>query len=308
MPLDPAAEAVLQAIVAAEQPPIHHLGPAEAREAYKASIVPGSELELAEVHDMQCPGPAGTIVPMRAYRPSKEPDLPMVIYFHGGGWVIGDLDTHDDLCRLIAVQTGALVVAVDYRLAPEHPYPAARNDCYAATVWLAEHAQDLNVDREKIAVAGDSAGGNLSAVITLMAKDKGVTFLKGQLLIYPVTNADFNTASYLENAEGYLLTREGLIWFWDQYADTRARLEPYASPLRASDFSGLPPALIITAEYDPLRDEGEAYGQKLKEAGVDVEIERYDGAIHAFLHLHALIPKGKIALDRCTGWLKRILA
>ncbi|HIG00948.1 MAG TPA: alpha/beta hydrolase, partial [Myxococcales bacterium] len=220
-----------------------------------------------------------------------------------GGFVIGDLDTHDGTCRELAVGAECLVVSVDYRLAPEHPFPAAPEDCYAATAWLAEHCAELGGDPARLAVGGDSAGGNLAAAVALMARERGGPPLAHQLLIYPVTDYGFDTASYRENAEGYMLTRPLMEWFWNHYlADPAQGDNELASPLRAASLAQLPPATVITAEFDPLRDEGEAYAQRLSEAGVKTEMTRYDGVFHGFFGMGAAIDKAKQAVDEaCTA-------
>jgi acetyl esterase len=228
------------------------------------------------------------------------------VYFHGGGWVLGSLATHDGICRSLAAGAGCVVVSVDYRLAPEHRYPAAAEDCYAATQWCAAHAAELGADGSRVAVGGDSAGGNLSAVVAQMARDRGGPPLVFQLLIYPVTDAARDTQSYRENAEGYLLTAGDMAWFWNHYlGDARARgAEAYASPIRAASLAGLPPALVITAEFDPLRDEGEAYGAALESAGVAAKVTRYDGMIHGFFGLGAMIDRANSAVQEAAGTLR----
>jgi len=231
--------------------------------------------------------------------------MAVLVFFHGGGWVIGNLDTHDMVCRALANAAGCLVVSVDYRLAPEARFPAAAEDCYAATAWVAEHARSLGGDGSRIAVGGDSAGGNLSASVALMARDRGGPPIAFQLLIYPVAAADFETASYRACAEGYGLSRADMIWFWDHYVpDTRDRANPYVAPLGADDLSGLPSALVITAEYDPLRDEGEALAAKLSAAGVPTTLARYDGQIHGFVSNYTVMEQGRVAIDQAAAALR----
>ncbi|WP_219471449.1 alpha/beta hydrolase [Nonomuraea rhizosphaerae] len=250
---------------------------------------------------------AGT-VPVRVYRPEGEPaDRPVVVYFHGGGFTICTLDTHDNICRMLCAGAGAVVVSVDYRLAPEHPYPAAVEDAHAATAWVHEHARELGADPAKLVVAGDSAGGNLATVTCLKARDEGGPPILFQVLVYPCTDAAQNRPSYEENGEGYFLTKANMRWFWDCYQpDPARRAEPYSSPINA-DVSGLPPALVLTAEHDPLRDEGEAYAARLKDAGVETELVRYDGMFHAFFGLGALLPAAQEAADKvCTTIKERV--
>ncbi len=274
MPLEPRTARYL-AEQAANPPPASATA-AERRETMRVQ-------RLMTIKDRTMAGPAGEI-PLRIYMPAGNKALPILLYFHGGGFVVGDLDTVDFRCRLLADWAGCVVVSVDYRLAPEHPYPAAVEDCFAATVWAAEQAAALGADADRIAVGGDSAGGNLAAVVALLAKEHGGPKLCFQYLVYPVTDATTETVSYHENGSGYGLTKDAMVWYWDNYApDLARRSEPYASPLRAPDLSGLPPALVVTAEFDPLRDEGEAYAARLREAGVPVELRRYDGMVHGFL-------------------------
>ncbi|MEE9278133.1 MAG: alpha/beta hydrolase, partial [Dehalococcoidia bacterium] len=230
---------------------------------------------------------------------------PALIFYHGGGWVIGDLETHDTVCRRQCNAIGGVVIAVDYRLAPEHQYPAAAEDAYAVAKWVSGNAPGIDVDASRIAVGGDSAGGNLTAVVALMARDRGGPALCAQVPIYPVTDYDFSTTSYRDNADGYLLTKDAMVWFWDHYLPMpEAGKEAYASPLRADDLSGLPPALVITAEFDPLRDEGEAYAQRLSEAGVATTLHRYDGMVHGFYQLGAAIPTAHEAAEETAAFLK----
>jgi len=244
----------------------------------------------------------GAEVPIRIYSPAGAGPHPLIVFYHGGGWVFCGLDTHDSTCRALANEAAAVVVSVDYRLAPEAKYPAAAEDCYAATVWAAENADELNANADQLVVAGDSAGGNLAAVVSLMARDnhaagKSAPEIRFQVPIYPVTNHNFNTASYADNAEGYYLTQKMMRWFWDQYLpNDSAGQESYASPLLA-DLAGLPPSLVITAEYDPLRDEGEAYADRLSSAGVSAELVRYNGQIHGFIGMADLIDDGREAIE-----------
>jgi acetyl esterase len=228
------------------------------------------------------------------------------VFFHGGGFVVGDIDTHDATCRGLAKAAHCIVVSVDYRLAPEHPFPAAPEDCYAATVWVADNAASLGGDGARLAVGGDSAGGNLAAVVALMARDRGGPALAHQLLIYPVIDHNFDTASYVENGRGYLLSREMMMWFWGLYLeDASDGSNPYASPIRAEDLSGLAAATIISAEFDPLRDEGEAYARRLGDADVAVTARRYDGMVHGFFAMTAVLDRAREAVAFAAAELRR---
>jgi acetyl esterase len=233
--------------------------------------------------DASVPGPDGPIA-VRLYWPSDEPDLPVVVFAHGGGWVLCDLDSHDGMCRGIVRDTGCVVVAVHYRRAPEHRFPAAPEDVYAVTQWVASNPPELGIDPQRIALFGDSAGGNVAAATALMCRDRGGPALVAQVLVYPVTDAACDSASHREIGHDYGLWTEEVQWTWTQYlASPDDAAHPYASPLRAPDLSGLPPTLVITPEFDPLRDEGEAYGQRLREAGVPSTVTRYPGMFHSFL-------------------------
>lgn len=242
-----------------------------------------SDADLDDVHDFAIAGLGGDLA-LRRYDPGGGEAAPILVYFHGGGWVRGNLDTHDELCRSLAASAGCLVVSVDYRRSPEHPFPAAVADCYAATEWVHDHATHLGGDPDRIAVAGDSAGGNLAASVSLLARARGGPPLCRQLLLYPVTDYAFDTPSYEENAEGYLLSRQSMRSYWNHYLDSDIEgANPYASPLQARDLSGLPPASVVTCGFDPLRDEGLAYAERLDEAGVDVTVRNYSDSIHAFI-------------------------
>ena len=307
MPLDPGLKLVLDQLAATPGPQLHELPVAQARAFFEQMQLPHPEVKIAGVEDRRIPGPAGEI-PVRIYRPGGKAPLAALVYFHGGGWVIGSIETHDASCRDLANRVGCVVVSVDYRLAPEHRYPAAAEDCFAATQWVAENAAALGVDPQRIAIGGDSAGGNLAAAVALMARDRRGPALRHQLLIYPVTDADFTRASYRENAEGYLLTTQAMEWFWGHYVpDAVQRNEPYAAPLQAKDLSGLPPAFVITAEYDPLRDEGEAYAKRLSGAGVRTTAKRYDGAIHGFFAMGLLAEVARTAVADAVTELRSAL-
>jgi acetyl esterase len=253
-------------------------------------------------------GPDGPL-PIRIYHPEHGEQRGALVFFHGGGFVIGSLDGHDNLCRQICVDAGCVVVSVDYRLAPEHKFPSAVDDAYAATSWVHAHAAELEFDPEKLAVGGDSAGGNLSAGVTLLAKQRGGPKLAYQVLLYPATDLrTFDRPSSLENAEGKLLSRADMIWFTAQYLrDDKDRHDPLASPLAATDLSALPPALVITAEHDPLRDEGNAYAEALRAAGNSVQLTCYPGTIHGFMSLYAFLDQGKAAVRECSAALKAAL-
>ncbi|MSQ42016.1 MAG: alpha/beta hydrolase [Dehalococcoidia bacterium] len=312
MPLHPQAKMVLDQMAALGQPPLGTLSPAETRknskarqQAQRTGVTPPP---VHEVSDRTIPGPGGPIA-VRIYRPTAAPALPVLLWFHGGGWVLGDLDGSDLTCRALANGAGCIVVSVDYRLAPESRFPAAADDAYAATQWVAGHAAELGADARRIAVGGDSAGGNLAAVVTLMARDRGGPAIVHQALVYPVTNYSFDTASYRENAEGYVLSKASMQWFWDHYLgpDGDGR-QPYASPLRAPDLSRLPSALVITAEFDPLRDEGEAFARRLQAAGVAAVCTRYDGMIHGFFGMSAMLDDAKRALAQAAQSLRAAFA
>jgi acetyl esterase len=306
--LDPQAKAVLDAMPPMPDFASIDLALLRAGMESPALLSPGDPEPVERVAERSVPGPGGAIR-VRVYTPKGRGPHPVLVYFHGGGFVLCSLDTHDGTCRSLANASGALVVSVDYRLAPEHRFPAAPEDCYAATRWVAEHAAQIGGDPSRVAVAGDSAGGNLAAVVALMARDRGGPALRFQLLIYPVTDCDFGTASYRENAEGYFLTTGMMRWFWSQYlAEPAAGAEAYASPLRAGNLRGLPPALCITAQYDPLRDEGEAYARRLREAGVAAALSRYDGMFHGFFGMSAQLDAAKRAVAEAGDALRKALA
>lgn len=248
---------------------------------------------VAEIRDIWIPGPADELAAL-VYSPfvDEESDelLPTIVFFHGGGWVVGSPGSHDGICRRLCNSMGAIVISVDYRLAPECKYPAAAEDCYAATVWASKFIENFGGDPQRLIVCGDSAGGNLAAVVALMARDRGGPSIAAQILFYPITDHNFDTASYQENGKGYFLTTETMKWFWNHYLETPEQgQEPYASPLHA-DLQGLPPAIVLTAEYDPLRDEGLAYADKLEAAGVTVRRIACLGQIHGFLRRLDLFP------------------
>ncbi len=304
MPLDAQTKAVLEMMAAMGGPPMHTLSVADARQVMVAMAAMGGEAEpVGKIEDREIPGPEGKI-PVRIYTPEGKGPFPVLVFFHGGGWVIGNIDSHDIICRSLTNAAGCITVSVDYRLAPEYKFPAAPEDCYAATKWVAENAATFNGDPARVAVGGDSAGGNLAAVVPLMARDRGGPSLVYQLLIYPATDYYLpGTPSIRENGEGHLLTRDDMIWFLGHYLSSEADIKhPYAFPLQAEDKSGLPPAMVITAEFDPLRDEGEIYAVQMQQAGGDVTSTRYDGTIHGFVSLAGMIDQGKKALaDAAVG-------
>ena len=310
MALDPAAAALLQQMADAGMPPLNEMSPADARVAAEGFIAlggPGDD--VAEVTNRTIPGPHGEI-PIRIYRPNVEGGgadaLPCLLYFHGGGWVLGTVDSTDAICRATANRAGCVVVSVEYRLSPEHKFPVPLDDCYTATTWIASNGTEIGVDGARLAVGGDSAGGNLAAAVSIRARDEAGPSLRMQLLVYPVTNHDFTTPSYTENADGYLLTQDMMRWFWDHYlAGPKDGKNPLASPLLAKDLSGLPPALVITAEFDPLRDEGEAYAAALTAAGVSVTKQRYPGMIHAFWQMLAVFEAASTAADQAATELRK---
>jgi acetyl esterase len=307
MPLDPQVQALLDQMAAADRPALHETSPAEARAAMAALGALGKYPDpLAATGDRSIPGPAGP-VPVRVYTPAAAPPLPVVVFFHGGGWVIGGIDTHDSTCQQLATTVPAVVVSVDYRLAPENPFPAAVDDCLAATRWVHDHAAELGADPSRLAVAGDSAGGNLAAVISLKARDEGGPPIVFQLLVYPATDLTRSFASHAENGEGYMLNTDAIDWFLDHYLPEAERKNPDASPHFATDLSGLPPALIITAEFDPLRDEGEAYADRLREAGVTATASRYDGMIHGFFGMDLVLNSAGEAVAEASAALHSAL-
>ena len=313
MPLDPQVARYLQAELEASQIESEPLSLAEQRRASVLGVLAeaGTPESVSAVEDRFLPGPGGDLL-TRIYTPASAGSgpLPALVYFHSGGWVFGSVEGHDAICRALANRAGCLVVSVDYRLAPEYPFPAAPEDCYAATLWVAEHASVINADPARIAVGGDSSGGNLAAVVALMARDRGGPRLCYQALIYGETDYyEPGTPSYTTYADGYSLTRANMIWFWDQYLTNPSdRFNPYAAPLRATDLSGLPSALIMTAEYDPLRDEAEHYARRLQEEGVTVRLSRYAGMIHGFFRMFAIFERSHEALAEIAAALRAAFA
>ena len=296
MPLDPQVAALLDQLSQQGLPPFDQMSVTQARVvALGFRDMQGEPAAVGEVRDILVPGPAGAL-PVRLYHPSPGKQVPLVVYFHGGGWVIGDIELVDKPCRALAAASGCVVASVNYRLSPETKFPGPAEDCYAATRWLSEHAAEIGAGGKPVAVSGASAGGNLAAAVSLMARDRGGPALAFQLLIYPVTAPAEGSqfASYKENAEGYLLTRGSMEMFWKHYlASPEDGKNPYASPLHASDLTRLPPATVVTAEFDPLRDEGTAYAHRLEEAGVKVRTAHHHGMIHGFFWMAGVLDRGR---------------
>ena len=306
MTLAPAARTLLDQIRAADMPPLCETPLEQARRADVALSAADRAEDVASIADHEIPGPDGSI-PVRVYTPGAPAPRPLVVFFHGGGFVFCSIDTHDGPCRRLANAAGAVVVSVGYRLAPEDPFPAGLEDCYAATVWSHDHADELGADPQRLAVAGDSAGGNLAAATTLVARERGGPAIRFQALVYPVIDAACDSASYDENASGYFLEARDMHWFWNHYLGTAGdRSDPHASPIRA-DLAGLPPAVVVTAQYDPLRDEGEAYAAALRDAGVAVSHRRFDGMIHGFWSMPLLFPEADRVTEEIVAGLRDAL-
>lgn len=306
MPLDPQLQAYLDELATIGAKAVDQLTVEEARRVAeeRAPALFGPVEEVAEVRDLVILGPGGSI-PARVYRSDSGRLLPVLVYFHGGGWVTGSRDTVDGVCRSLANRASCAVVSVGYRKAPEHRFPVAVEDAWAAATWVAAHAEEIGLDAGRIAVGGDSAGGNLAAVVALRARDRGAPALALQLLIYPVTDCNFGTRSYRENATGYVLTRDAMRWYWDHYLpDRSARANPEASPLRAKSLEAVAPALVLTCEYDPLRDEGEAYARRLSRAGVPVVCRRYEGLVHGVLRWPARVSRSWELIDDSAAALR----
>ncbi|MCK9485916.1 MAG: alpha/beta hydrolase [Dehalococcoidia bacterium] len=304
MALDPIAEQMLAQMAAMGSPPLHTLTPEQIRAA-RMPLPPGPDVH--HVEDLEAPGPDGPI-PVRIYWPREAQDLPALLWFHGGGWVIGSVEGEDATARRLATLADCVVVSVEYRLAPEHPYPAAVTDAYAAIVWTVQNAPRLGVDPARVAIAGYSAGGNLAAVAAQLLRDRGGPTPVHQVLVNPVTDCAMDTPSYAEN-DRYILTPEVMRWFFDHYCpEGGIRTRPDISPLRASDLSGLPPATVVTAEYDPLRDEGMAYAEAMRAAGVPVEARCFPGQMHTFFVNAHLFPQGQQAVEMVAERLRTAFA
>ncbi|MGN9914520.1 alpha/beta hydrolase [Phytohabitans sp. LJ34] len=308
MPLHPQLALMRAHRAASGARPLYEMSIAEARAADLASIKAdrGAAHPVGDVVPLRIPGPDSDL-DARLYRPAGAPDgpLPLLAYFFGGGWVLGSLETSDGICRRLCADAGCLVVSVAYRLAPEHPFPAAPRDCHAAVTWLAAHAAELGGDPARLAVAGDSAGGNLAAAVTLQARDAGPA-LAAQVLVYPNVAYGADTPSMRDNTDPFFFNRTSVDWYWGHYlADPADAGDPLASPLRADSLSGLPPALVVTAEYDPLRDEGEQYAERLRAAGVPVELARYDGMTHGFFTMTGTLAAAREATARVAEYLRK---
>jgi len=310
MPLDPQVAAWRERRIADRVRPLYAQTLAEARAADLAEIQAGGGIPepVGDVRDLTMPVADGEL-PLRLYRPAGPPEQrPVLVYFFGGGWTLGQIDTCDGICRTLANETGCAVIAVGYRLAPEHKFPVAVHDCYDAVRWIAEHAGQWEIDAGRLAVGGDSAGGNLAAAVTLLARQRGGPPLTAQLLVYPNTCYEAGTRSLADNDDESMFNRRSVAWYWGHYLNSPADgSDPLASPLLAADHAGLPPALVITAEYDPLRDEGEQYAHRLRAAGVPTELTRYDGMMHGFFLMSATLDGGRRAVDQAVAFLRERL-
>jgi len=314
MTLDPQVKFVLERMAASPLPPLHTMPPAQARQMFDmtALALDAKNVPIGATKDMKIPGPGGQI-PIRIYTPVGKTEselLPGLVFFHGGGFVIGSIQTHDAPCRLLANGSECRVISVDYRLAPEHKFPAAVEDCFAATQWVAGNGKEIGVDSSKLAVGGDSAGGNLSAVVCQLAKANGNSpKISFQLLVYPTTDATTDTNSRKEMGKGYFLETEMMDWFMENYGGANGNREDARfSPLLANDLSGLPPAYVITAGFDPLKDEGEAYAKKLLDAAVPTTYISYAGMIHGFWNMSGVIDVAKESISEACAALKKNLS
>ena len=316
MPLDPQVKAYLDELASQDTAPLGEMSIEEIRQGMReesATLGPPEAVDRIEdrtVPGLSTAGEASVDVPIRIYtpnvkRPRDEGPLGALVFYHGGGWVAGDISTHEDICCRLANAAGCVVVSVGYRLAPESKYPAAVNDAFAATRWVFENARLIGVDPERIAVGGDSAGGNLAAAVAQMLRDNNAFKPVLQVLIYPAVDFAFDRPSCIENGQGYLLTLDSLRWFWDCYlAREEDGRQPYASPIRAASLAGLPPALVQTAQYDPLRDEGEDYARRLQQAGVAVKLTRYDGMIHGYFRCGVMFDQANVAVAEVVDALR----
>jgi acetyl esterase len=311
MPFDPQVKAIRDQLERDPAPRLYTLSIEDAREQDLKSTVGGAgpRVPVAEVADRRIPGPAGPLT-VRVYRPADhrpggDRPLPALVYFFGGGWSLGTLDACDDVCRRLANGAGCVTVSVGYRLAPEHKFPAAVEDCYAAVAWAAANAGELGADPSRVAVGGDSSGGNLAAAVALLARRRGGPALVHQLLVYPNTDYQADTPSMREMNDEYFFNPQAVRWYWDLYLASAADgANPLASPLREPDLSGLPPATVICAEFDPLRDEAERYAGRLSQAGVPAEVTRYDGMVHGFFTMTGLLDAAGAAVGHAAGRLR----
>ena len=309
MPLDHQSQKLLDATKASGLPPFNWLPYQEARKRIdKAFIIHDTPVEVRKVEDIEIPCPRGGIV-ARIYTPAGEGPFPVVVFFHGGGWCLFNLETHDSICRHLTKQSECIFVSVDYRMAPEAKFPGPVDDAYSATEWVYDNAVRFNGDPNRLAVAGDSSGGNLAAVVAQLSRDRNGPPIRLQVLIYPVTDYIFpGTPSYEEVGTGYSLDRDKMMWYWNHYHKPGEDVNnPYICPMRAKSLADLPPAVIVTAEYDPLRDEGELYAKRLIEAGVDTTLTRYDGVMHGFVGQWRVLDKGMDALRKTGSDIKERL-
>ena len=301
---------ILDQAAASGAKPFHTMTPAEARQGINALLEPFNSApeKVAKFEKRTIPGPGGQI-PVQIYTPEGKAPFPVLVYFHGGGWTVGAIDSWNSLCRSLCNAAGVVTVVVDYRLAPEHKFPAGPEDCYAATDWVAKNAASIGGDPARVAVGGDSAGGNLAAAVSLMARDRGGPRIAFQLLIYPATDAGLDTPSQHQfQDDGYILSRQDMVWFWGHYLNgDEDKTNPYACPAQASSLHGLPPALLVTAGFDPLRDEGEAYAARLQEAGVKAECIRYEGVTHGFVLMASMLDETRKAIADMGAALRNAL-
>jgi acetyl esterase len=304
MPVDPSIQVLLDSLAGTDTPDLSEQSVEEARAMMAMlTLVDGEPEPVDDVTTRTIPGPAGDI-PVRIYRKRSDGAQPVLVWYHGGGWVIGDLESGDPTARKLANRSGAVVVSVDYRLAPEHPFPAAVDDCWAALEWVAAHAAEIGGDPSRLAVGGDSAGGNLAAVVAVTAADAGGPALRHQLLVYPAVDLTFSHPSIDSNGEDYLLTKKAMVWFVDHYLGDQDPKDTRVSPLYVDDLSGVAPATVYTAEFDPLRDEGGAYAARLAEAGVDCDHRCFDGMIHGFFGMGTITPVALEAMDMAGARLR----